>query len=342
MTEVLKISLQGLFLSTLVSIIFVPIVISLLYRFNQVSGIKKTNLSEGKGTNALFMRIMNTQKTNGTPNMGGIIVWILVPLLTYLLVDLTPAIEVLLIGFALFGLWGFIDVAVFTNSFKNKPKIRNFQETFWWRLGKLLVATLLNIFVLTLLYNTGELNSLSFFNVISLSISPLLIIILGFIGQFAVYSAELSDGLDGLMIGIFAIVDVAFIVLLLIQGFYTYIPILTITLGVIIVDLYFNIPPARFWNGGPSAIPLGFIFFFIALITDNLIPYFLITGMTWVIMLSSMIQLVSLKFFKRRVFKIAPLHHHFQALGWPQYKIVMRFWLFTTFASLVGIYLGLL
>ncbi|MCD4811690.1 hypothetical protein K8R14_03745 [bacterium] len=342
MTEVLKFSLQGLFLSTLASIIFVPIVISLLYKFNQVSGIKKTNLTEGKGTNALFMRIMNTQKTNGTPNMGGIIVWILVPLLTYLLVDLTPIIEVLMIGFALFGLWGFIDVAIFTNGFRNNPKMRNFQETFSWRLGKLLVATLLNIFVLTLLYNTGELNSLSFFNIISLSISPLLIIILGLIGQFAVYSAELSDGLDGLMIGIFAIVDIAFIVLLLIQGFYTFIPILAITLGVIIVDLYFNIPPARFWNGGPSAIPLGFIFFFIALITDNLIPYFLITGMTWVIMLSSMIQLVSLKFFKRRVFKIAPLHHHFQALGWPQYKIVMRFWLFTAFASIVGIYLGLL
>ncbi|MCD4756146.1 hypothetical protein K8R20_00825 [bacterium] len=341
MIEVLKDSLNGFFLSTFVSIVFAPIVISLLYKFNQVSGIKKTRLAEGKGTNALFMRIMNTQKTNGTPNMGGVIVWILVPILTYLLVDITPVIEVLLIGFALFGFWGFIDVAIFTNSFKNKPKVRIFQETFWWRFGKLFVVTLLNIFILFLLFNTGEFDSLSFFNVISLSISPLLIILLGLVGQFAVYSAEISDGLDGLMIGIFAIVNVAFIVLLLLQGLYTYIPILTIVLGVVIVDLYFNIPPARFWNGGPSAIPLGFLFFFIALTTNNLIPYLLITGMTWIIMLSSMIQLVSLKFFKKRVFKIAPLHHHFQALGWPQYKIVMRFWLFTAFASIVGIYLGL-
>jgi phospho-N-acetylmuramoyl-pentapeptide-transferase len=115
-----------------------------------------------------------------------------------------------------------------------------------------------------------------------------------------------------------------------------------IILGVLVVDLYFNIPPARFWNGGPGAMPLGFVFFFIGVVTNNLIPYFFITGMTWVIMFSSMTQLISLKFLKKRVFKIAPLHHHFQAVGWPQYKIVMRFWLFTAFSSIVGIYLGLL
>lgn len=342
MLEVLQLSIKDLFISTLASIIFTPIAISLLYKFNQVSGHKKTELAEGKGSNALFMKIMNAQKTNGTPNMGGIIIWILVPLLTYLLVDVTPIIKVLLIGFILFGFWGFIDVVIFTNSFKENEKIRNFQETFWWRLGKLSVAIFLNIVVMWLLYNTGEFTSLSFFQALTLSTSPLIVALIGVVGQFAIYSAELTDGLDGLMIGIFAIINVAFIVLFLIQGHYTYLPILMITLGVIVVDLYFNIPPARFWNGGPGAMPLGFMFFFLALVTDNLIPYFLITGMTWVIMFSSMIQLISLKFFKRRVFKIAPLHHHFQAIGWPQYKIVMRFWLFTAFASIVGIYLAII
>jgi phospho-N-acetylmuramoyl-pentapeptide-transferase len=193
-----------------------------------------------------------------------------------------------------------------------------------------------------MLYNTGEFKSLSFFNFLTIGISPTVIGALSIIGQFAIYSAELADGLDGLMIGMFGIIDVAFIILLLMQGNYTFIPILMILLGVIVVDLYFNIPPARFWNGGPGAMPLGFTFFFIGVVTDNLIPYFFITGITWVIMFSSMIQLVSWKFFNKRIFKIAPLHHHFQAVGWPQYKIVMRFWLFTAFACIVGIYLGLL
>jgi phospho-N-acetylmuramoyl-pentapeptide-transferase len=342
MLEVLKSGLSNLFLSTLAAIVFAPIMISLLYKFNQVSGIKETKLSEGKGTNALFLRIMNTQKTNGTPNMGGLIIWILIPLLAYFLLDLTPVIKVLLIGFALSGFWGFIDVAVFTNGFKNNPKFRAFQETFWWRAGKLIIATIINYFIMRMLYQTGEFDSISFFNIISISITPVMLIILSFIGQLAIYAAELTDGLDGLMAGIFTIIDVAFSVLLLIQGHYLFIPILMIILGVLVVDLYFNIPPARFWNGGPGAMPLGFVFFFIAVFTNNLIPYFFITGMTWVIMLSSMIQLVSWKLFKKRVFKIAPLHHHFQAVGWPQYKIVMRFWLFTAFACIVGVYLGLL
>ncbi|HAM96399.1 TPA: hypothetical protein DCP76_01175 [Patescibacteria group bacterium] len=57
---------------------------------------------------------------------------------------------------------------------------------------------------------------------------------------------------------------------------------------------------------------------------------------------SSAIQMLSMKFFKKRVFIIAPIHHHFQAKGWPQYKVTMRFWLFTAIFSIIGIYLGLL
>ncbi|KUK76434.1 MAG: phospho-N-acetylmuramoyl-pentapeptide-transferase [candidate division WS6 bacterium 34_10] len=342
MLEALKTGLSYFFISTVASVIFAPIMISLLYKFNQVSGIKKTKLAEGKGTNALFLRIMNTQKTNGTPNMGGILIWILVPLITYFLVDLTAELRVLLFGFILFGFWGFVDVAIFTNGFKNNEKLRAFQETFWWRFGKLVVAIILNFFVIQLLYKTGELDSISLLNAYTISVTPFLILILSTLGQFSIYSAELTDGLDGLMAGIFTIINVAFVVLLLIQGHYIYIPFLMIVLGVLIVDLYFNIPPARFWNGGPGAMPLGFAFFFIALLTNNLIPFFFITGITWAIMLSSMIQLVSMKFFNKKVFKIAPLHHHFQAVGWPQYKIVMRFWLFTAFGCIVGIYLGLL
>jgi phospho-N-acetylmuramoyl-pentapeptide-transferase len=341
MLETVKNGLGDLFISTFTAVVFAPIMFSLLYKFNQVSGIKKTQLAEGKGTNALFLRIMNTQKTNGTPNMGGIMIWILVPFLTYFLVDLTPIIKVLLIGFTLFGFWGFIDVVVFTNGFKNNETFRAFQETFWWRFGKLVFAMLINYFVMLLLYRTGELETISFFNFITLSITPLVLMAITVVGQFAVYSAEITDGLDGLMSGIFGIISIAFIILFLLQGHFIYIPVLMIILGVIIVDLYFNIPPARFWNGGPGAMPLGFAFFFLALVTDNLIPYFFITGIPWIIMFSSMIQLVSLKFFNRKVFKIAPIHHHFQAVGWPQYKIVMRFWLFTAFASIVGIYLGL-
>jgi phospho-N-acetylmuramoyl-pentapeptide-transferase len=274
--------------------------------------------------------------------MGGILIWILVPLLTLALVPMTPVIKVFLIGFALFGFWGFIDVAIFTNGFKNNEKVKAFQETFEWRMGKLTFSILLNIGVMYLLSRTGEVTTISILDLVVINITPIILIITGAIGQFAIYSAELTDGADGLMIGIFTIINFAMLFLLTIQGQYEFIPILAIILGVQLIDLYFNIPPARFWNGGPGAMPLGFSMFFVALVTDNVVPYFLMSSITWLIMASSAIQIISLKFFKKRVFKIAPIHHHFQANGWPQYKVVMRFWLFTLFTCILGIYLGLL
>jgi phospho-N-acetylmuramoyl-pentapeptide-transferase len=342
MVKVLKSSLETLFISTFVSIIFAPIMISILYKFNQVSGIKKSKIGATQGDNTLFMRIMNSTLTNGTPNMGGILIWVVVPTLVALLVPITPVIKVFLFGFVLFGFWGFIDVAIFTNSFKHNEKIKAFQETFEWRLAKLTFSILLNIGVMYLLYKTGTFTSLSIMDFFLINITPAILVLIGVIGQFAIYSAELTDGADGLMIGIFTSINIAFLSLLVVQGQYQFVPILAIILGVQIVDLYFNIPPARFWNGGPGAMPLGFAMFFIALVTDNIIPYFVISSITWLIMASSAIQIVSLRFFKKRVFKIAPIHHHFQANGWPQYKVTMRFWLFTIFSCILGIYIGLL
>ncbi len=341
MTEILKKSLELLFFSVIASAIFAPIMISFLYKFHQVSGIKKSKIGGGEGDNTLFMKIMKTSTTNGTPNMGGLLVLVIVPIIALIFLTLTPLIKVFLIGFVLFGIWGLIDVVVFTNGFKNNEKMKAFQETFEWRLGKLVFSIFLNIGVMLLLHKTGIIKDLNPVGSLVINFTPVVAIISAVIGQFAIYSAELTDGADGLMIGIFMIITISIGFLLAVQQKYEFLPILAIILGVQIIDLYFNIPPARFWNGGPGAMPLGFAMFYIALITDNILPYFLMSSITWVIMLSSLIQIVSMKFFKRRVFKIAPIHHHFQANGWPQYKVVMRFWLVTLIRCILGLYVGL-
>jgi len=343
MLSILKETFYSLFIAVFISILFAPIMIEILYRLNQVSGVKKSKTGgmEG-GDNSVFMRVMRVAKTNGTPNMGGILIWIVVPLVAYFLLPMTPMLKTFFLGFLLFGLWGFIDVVIFTNGSKNNEKFRVLQESFEWRLIKVAIATVISIGTMYLLHKEGFFPTLSFFKIATISVTPAAIIVVGIIGQFAVYSAEISDGLDGLLIGMFQIITIAMSILLLIQGQYEFIPLLGILLGVLIVDLYFNIPPARFWNGGPGAMPLGFTIFFIAVVTNNLIPYFLMTSITWLIMLSSAVQILSMKLFKKKVFKIAPIHHHFQAIGWPQYKITMRFWLFTAFLSIVGIYLGII
>ncbi|HHX99490.1 TPA: hypothetical protein GX533_02315 [Candidatus Dojkabacteria bacterium] len=342
MSDVLKKSLELLFISVVASAIFAPIMISFLYKFNQVSGIKKSKIGGGDGDNTLFMKIMKTTITNGTPNMGGLLIMVIVPLITLIFVEMTPLIKVFLIGFVLFGVWGLIDVVIFTNGFKHNEKMRALQETFEWRLGKLIFSIFLNMGVMLLLQKTGIVKSINPIGSLVINFTPIVAIISAVVGQFAIYSAELTDGADGLMIGIFMIITITLSILFSIQQKYEFLPVLAIILGVQIIDLYFNIPPARFWNGGPGAMPLGFAMFFIALVTDNILPYFFMSSITWIIMLSSLIQMVSMKFFKKRVFKIAPIHHHFQANGWPQYKVVMRFWLVTLITCIVGLYVALI
>lgn len=342
MNQEIRKGIELLFVSTIISTIFAPIMISALYKFNQVSGIKKSKIGASDGDNSLFMKIMKTTTTNGTPNMGGLIILVVVPLTILLFMSITEIIKVFLIGFILFGIWGLIDVVIFTNGFKNNEKMKAFQETFEWRLGKLIFSILLNIGVMLLLYKTGYVEKLDLTNNLIVNFTPLVAILSGVVGQFAIYSTELTDGADGLMIGIMTIITIFLSFLLILQGQYDFLPILLIILGVEIIDLYFNIPPARFWNGGPGAMPLGFTMFFVALVTNNLIPYIFMSSITWLIMLSSFIQIISLRFFKKRVFKIAPIHHHFQANGWPQYKVVMRFWLFTLATCILGFYLGII
>jgi phospho-N-acetylmuramoyl-pentapeptide-transferase len=164
------------------------------------------------------------------------------------------------------------------------------------------------------------------------------LLLLGTIQQFAVYSADLLDGLDGLMVGSFMIILTGLLFILILQGSTTFIPYIAILFGILIVDLYFNIHPARFWNGGPGAMPLGFATFYIALQTDNLIPYFLMTSVIWLDMSSSAIQILSFKIRKKRVFKIAPYHHHLQAIGWEHTKVVMRIWLIVAVTTILGVY----
>jgi len=151
MTDVIKRSLEFLFISTFASLVFAPIMISFLYKFNQVSGITKSKIGAGDGDNSLFMKIMKTTTTNGTPNMGGLIILVIVPIVVLLFVPLTEMTRVFLTGFVLFGLWGLIDVVIFTNGFKHNEKMKAFQETFEWRLGKLIFSILLNIGIMLLL-----------------------------------------------------------------------------------------------------------------------------------------------------------------------------------------------
>jgi phospho-N-acetylmuramoyl-pentapeptide-transferase len=155
-------------------------------------------------------------------------------------------------------------------------------------------------------------------------------------------SVNFTDGLDGLAGGLLIIAFGAFGILAYIKGLLILAALCAVIMGATTAFLWFNIPPARFYMGDTGALSLGATLGVIAMLTDQVLALPLIGFIFVIETLSIIIQLTSKKFFKRKVFKIAPIHHHFEAIGWPEYKVVMRFWTIGALAATTGLILGMI
>lgn len=162
---------------------------------------------------------------------------------------------------------------------------------------------------------------------------------------FAVVSAgnavNISDGLDGLAGGLAVIAYGAFGTIALLQGTPMIAGFCFTVVGALLSYLWFNIYPARFFMGDVGSFALGTSLGVVAMLTDTLflLP---IIGVVFVIEAgSSLIQIVSKKVFKRKIFISAPIHHHLEASGWPETKVTMRFWVIAAVAAFFGVMLAL-
>jgi phospho-N-acetylmuramoyl-pentapeptide-transferase len=112
--------------------------------------------------------------------------------------------------------------------------------------------------------------------------------------------------------------------------------------GALLAFLWFNIYPARFIMGDTGAVALGTTLGVVAMLTNSVLPLFVIVFIYIIESGSVVIQLTSKKFFKRKVFLAAPIHHHFEALGWPETKVTMRAWIFTMVTATIGMIIAIL
>ena len=118
--------------------------------------------------------------------------------------------------------------------------------------------------------------------------------------------------------------------------------------GGILAFLWFNIPPARFYMTETGTMGLTITLTVVAFMTDTLgggygLLVLPIIALPLVItVLSNIIQIASKKFRGKKVFLVAPLHHHFEAIGWPSYKVTMRYWVFSLVCAILGISLALI
>lgn len=154
-------------------------------------------------------------------------------------------------------------------------------------------------------------------------------------------AVNISDGLDGLAGGLLAVSFGAFGVIALLQGHLAIAGFCFTVLGALLSYLWFNIYPARFFMGDVGSFAYGTSLGVVAMLTDTLflLP---IIGILFVLEAgSSLIQITSKKFFHRKVFISAPIHHHLEAKGWPEVKVTMRFWVIACVAGFIGLLLAL-
>lgn len=150
------------------------------------------------------------------------------------------------------------------------------------------------------------------------------------------------DGLDGLAGGLALIAFAAYWAIASALSYNLLAGLSATFIGALIPFLYFNIFPARIFMGNVGSHVLGAIITIFAVVMHREIAMFFIIFIFLLDGATSPLQQISVKLTKKRLFRMAPIHHHFELLGWPETKVVMRFWLFGVFFAFLGIFVALL
>lgn len=337
--QIVRVLLLGI-LSSLVAFILTPILTNFLFKYRLGKQIRQDS-------NAPVFTALH-QKKEGTPTMGGIIIWGTVLILTLLFYFISLFIDgfwadinflsrhetwlplVAMIGAAFIGLiddlLGIFRIGPKGGGLRMRDKILVY--TFISFLGALWFALKLDRTGLYIPF-LGE-----------IIIGPIwYILFFVFILVACTFSANETDGLDGLAGGTLLIGFTSLLVVAFVMQRYDLATFLSVLIGALLTFLWFNIYPARFFMGDTGAVALGMTLGITAMLTNTalLLPFF-----AFILVIESgsvIIQRLSKKFRGKKIFISSPIHHHFEAKGWPETKITMRFWIISGVAAAFGLML---
>lgn len=349
--DLLKVFLPA-FIAFSVGIAVTPLVTHYLYKYKAWK--KQPGKRALDGENAVvFGSIHDGELETKTPRMGGIVVWgavALTTLLLWIIGHIYPLAEkfdffsrsqtwipltTLILG-ALVGLIN--DILDITNLEGEKGiPLR-------WRL---IFVSLLSLFIGWWFYAKLGVTSVSFPFSGDISIGWLIVPLFILISVF-LYASGVIDGIDGLSGGVFASVFFAYTLIAFYQNQLDLAAFCATVVGALLAFLWFNVPPARFWMTETGSMGLTMTIAAVAFMTDALgegkgvsvlpVIAFLLVATVF----SNIIQVLSKKIRGKKVFRIAPLHHHFEAIGWPGYKVTMRYWILSIIFAILGVSLALL
>ncbi len=310
--------------------------------------------SRNAGTTATdFHKIHNEQEEMRTPRVGGMIIWISVLLtvaLFYLASVIFPTDDTIKMNFlsrnqtliplatlilgALIGLWDDL-LQIYGNG-------KFAQDDSSWRRWKALLIMTMSLLIGFWFYYKLGMNAihLPFGGELYLGalIIPSFIIV-----ALATFSGGVIDGIDGLSGGVMACIFMAYAVIALANNQIDLAAFSGVVSGTILAFLWFNIPPARFYMGETGIMGLTITLATLAFLTDSVLILPIVALPLVITSGSVILQLLSKRFRNgKRIFKLAPIHHHFEAIGWPSYKVTMRFWVLSIIFAVVGIILAII
>ncbi|MGP1907395.1 phospho-N-acetylmuramoyl-pentapeptide-transferase [Metabacillus sp. JX24] len=309
--------LMGFLISVLISPIFIPF----LRRLKFGQSIR----DEGPKSH---------QKKSGTPTMGGIMI-ILSVIVTTIVMSYKfaePSVEMYLLLFVTFGygLLGFLD------DFIKVVMKRNLGLTSKQKLlGQIIIAVIFYI-VFRQFGFSSEVRIPGTELGVDLGWAYVMLIVFMLVGGSN--AVNLTDGLDGLLSGTAAIAFGAFAVLAWNQSQYDVAIFSVAVVGAVLGFLVFNAHPAKVFMGDTGSLALGGAIVTIAILTKLEILLVLIGGVFVIETLSVIIQVISFKTTGKRVFKMSPLHHHYELTGWSEWRVVVTFWSVGLIFAVLGIY----
>jgi phospho-N-acetylmuramoyl-pentapeptide-transferase len=301
-------------------VILAPIYINLLQRLGYGKQIRS------EGPEAHYGKA-------GTPTMGGVLIVGVVLFLAMALriedtATLTPMLTLMAVG-----ILGAVDDFV---NVRTGIGMRGRWKLVW----QSVVAILTGFYI----WNHFDLTGLNIPFVGQIEVAPLLLI--GFIAFVIVGTSNavnLTDGLDGLAGGVLIFSFVAYLLISLVgeEDLKLAFPNLAIfcalVIGALMGFLWFNVHPAQIFMGDSGALSLGATLAVVATVNGQL-PLLAVIGIVFLaVIMSVVLQVLSFRLRGRRIFRIAPLHHHFELVGWAEEKITMRFWIVAALAALIGV-----
>lgn len=306
----------------LISVLLSPIIIPFLRRLKFGQSIRE----EGPKSH---------QKKSGTPTMGGVMIIISIIITTIVMTGKFSqlSVEMYLLLFVTFGygLLGFLD------DFIKVVMKRNLGLTSRQKLlGQVIIAVIFYL-VFTQYGFSTEISIPGTAFSFDLGWGYVILVVLMLVGGSN--AVNLTDGLDGLLSGTAAIAFGAFAVLAWNQSQYDVAIFSVAVVGAVLGFLVFNAHPAKVFMGDTGSLALGGAIVTIAILTKLEILLVLIGGVFVIETLSVIIQVISFKTTGKRVFKMSPLHHHYELVGWSEWRVVVTFWTVGLLFAVLGIYI---